>query len=126
MEGESRLLVFPYSHKYIPATSLLFALFLLGFVFILHSLCFRSFPAWSKKGEFDRVLDTKGGIRKLQAQFEALNVRDAEASNKKDEEMIKFLICDKIGFVKLNETVKSCLSDWLGEKFRYKVCRTRR
>ena len=99
---------------------------MLGFIFFLHSQYFRSFPGGSKKGEFDRVLETKGGISKLQAQFEALNVRDAEASNKKDEEMIKFLICDKIGFVKLNDTVKNCLSGWLGEKFRRKVCRTRR
>eukprot|EP00438_Fugacium_kawagutii_P011250 Skav203727 [mRNA] locus=scaffold2895:10693:21856:- [translate_table: standard] len=73
------------------------------------------------ESEFDRVLDTKGGIRQLQTHFEALNVRDAEASNKKDEEMIKFLICDKIGFVQLNETVKSRLSGWLSEQFRNKV-----
>jgi len=69
------------------------------------------------RSEFHEILNAKGGYSELQSYFEAVNVRNAKASNKKDEKMIKDLIMGSTGFGMVNEAVKKCLLGWLSDMF---------
>ncbi|CAL1163989.1 unnamed protein product [Cladocopium goreaui] len=67
---------------------------------------------------FFRDTVTDRGIRVLMEAVEALNVRDAKASSTVDEDLIKQIILNTIGFDVVNNAVRTRLVDQLAALFR--------
>merc|ERR1711879_407735 len=67
--------------------------------------------------EFRRVLKVPGGFSTIIQALEDIDTQDAKASFPEDEERIKKLVNNTIGFAAVDETVKSALSRWLALAF---------
>ena len=72
----------------------------------------------SSAEEFFRDTVRTGGVDVLNRALHALNVRDAKASATEDEDLIKMLILNTIGFDAVNNAVRSQLADQLTFLFR--------
>lgn len=67
---------------------------------------------------FFRETVQTGEIRMLTKAVDALNVRDAKASSEADEDLIKKIILNDIGFDRVNNAVRTKLVDSFLELFR--------
>lgn len=72
----------------------------------------------SAEESFSGILDSGLGLGSVRRAFSQIDLKNATASYKADEDRIKDIIAGTIGFAAVNSVVKDCLMDWLTTEFQ--------